>query len=407
MYPEEKVHNFIIERLNSIYQVFCEYYGENRVDLQKLPSVNDIKSLLENTFLSHLQKEYFNLTEDDFKKIKLASEKKEYNLISKHEDVYIIDYIKLDEFLRTYMDNASPCIIIHFPEVKVTNENNRNTIIKDLYVKIKFYVNGLMKWGFFMIRSKYSYEHFYNKYIHSHVPILNYSELNNFKGACTGTGPINNTINTLNSNYNLDILRLYCLELDNFTKIESLAGGPYIRLEELSVRNTYLKETFEIIESNDFIVFNNNKLLIKHFFKYIITSKILKFSYVNGSYFIAYNFTDYMILLSNLFIEWYNKQYINKEYYFDLNFLIREKVLMKTVIKDNKIYLLENIERLEGYDRYINTKILDFKGKEVLLSIEDQNILNENKNTSLILNREIALYILNNLLRIINYKYGK
>jgi hypothetical protein len=103
---------------------------------------------------------------------------------------------------------------------------------------------------------------------------------------------------------------MFCLELSKYVTVESVAGGPYHRLERLGTNNmeagidrfiTYLSPSH-----HESVLAPSN---LREFVKYFINSKKLKFNYVNGSFSIGMSFTEFIVLISNELIKWYNDQF--------------------------------------------------------------------------------------------------
>ena len=145
--------------------------------------------------------------------------------------------------------------------------------------------------------------------------------------------------------------------------------------------------------------------MCKAFTRYLLMSKKLKFAYNSGGYSIGMSFRDYIITVSNVFIDWYNEAFNNSVYAYSLDDLIYCNTIGKYKITSTKI-IQEISTRGTNYLIYNGKKVCTFKGKDVLVKITD-NISTEDVNTSILLNPDIALYILTKILYILNYKYGK
>ena len=142
------------------------------------------------------------------------------------------------------------------------------------------------------------------------------------------------------------------------------------------------------------------------FVSYFIKQGKLKFNYANGSYSIGMSFTEYMLVISNEFIDWYNKKFNNKELGYTFDLLKRNYVLKECIIANNRIYYKNSSYNVNSYAACNGKKMCTFKGEDVLINIVDLNEVKED-NKSIILNTNIALYILSKILRVINYRYGK
>lgn len=142
------------------------------------------------------------------------------------------------------------------------------------------------------------------------------------------------------------------------------------------------------------------KPLLQEFIPYFIRQKKLKFNFINGKYSIGMPFIEYVLTISNCFIEWYNKQYLIGKFRYSLDELIYS-FLQEGVIKDNKIYTKSDSDTT--YLNYQNKFVCNFKGKEILLKIKD---CRQDNNYSLFLNIPTAMTLLHKILKIINCSYG-
>lgn len=122
-------------------------------------------------------------------------------------------------------------VIIRFPEVKITNGEDRGHTIKDLWVKFdtdeNFGINNLEGTRSFM-----TYAEAYVGYRHSHLRSRTPNGDNvhsGFTSFCKGTGEINQVMKILNIDGFDEInFTLFCLHLKNFVEWESIEGRPYI-----------------------------------------------------------------------------------------------------------------------------------------------------------------------------------
>ena len=241
----------------------------------------------------------------------------------------------------------------------------------------------------------------------SHINTIPTSNFAYFQSPCTGSGPINGTISALNRDYDEDMWNMFCLELSKYVTVESIAGRPYHYLERLGTGNmetgidrfvTYLSPGYyEDALSSD---------KLKEFVRYFINSKKLKFNYVNGSYSIGMSLIEFIVLISNKFIKWYNDQFNKEELTTRFVDLKRHNILRECIIDNGKIYYDRVRNNVNSYAQYIGNKVCVFKGREITVDITDiAEVRNENK--SIILNTHTALYILATILKVLNYRYGR
>jgi hypothetical protein len=244
--------------------------------------------------------------------------------------------------------------------------------------------------------------------MHSHIINVPTSDFTQFQSPCTGSGPINSTISTLNRDYDVDMWNMFCLELSKYVTVESIAGRPYNYLEKLGTNNmdegidkfyTYLSPSY---------CFNSNFKYdsLKEFVRYFVNSKKLKFNYVNGSYSIGMSLTEFIVAISNEFIKWYNNQFNEGKLTVEFADLKRMGIIKECIIDNGKIYFARNRNDANTYARYIGKRVCMFKGREITINITDiAEVRNENK--SIILNIQTALYILTTILKVLNYRYGR
>ena len=400
----EELYSLLMDKPNQVLAIFNDFFGEDKVDMQGFMSVDELKSWLSVTPISnYASRESLGMSMGDYN---TYSSQPLTNLRGEVLDLVldqlcsreIVDYIGDTRF-------SSGFILVHFPHVRITNEYNRFVDINHLYAKVKVLHNGSMNGYFSLNRAEYTYLHISSGYMHSHVSTIPTSDFTKFQTPCTGTGPINDTISNLSNEFDSDIWRLFCLELSKYVEVESIAGTPYHRLENLGTSNMGAGENvFRVV--NQLRYEDSIKGIIKEFVPYFIKQGKLKFNYANGSYSIGMSFTEYILVISNEFIDWYNKKYNNKEWRYTFDTLKRSDVLKEGIIANNKIYYENSRRNVNSCAAYNGQRMCTFKGKDVLINIVDINEVKED-NKSIILNTNIALYILSKILRVINYRYGK
>ena len=200
---------------------------------------------------------------------------------------------------------------------------------------------------------------------------------------------------------------MFCLELSKYITVESIAGRPYKYLDKLGTNNMEMGvDRFVTYLSPDYYwdALSSDKL--KEFVRGFINSKKLKFNYVNGSYSIGMSLIEFIVLISNEFIKWYNDQFNKEKLTAKFAELKRKGILKECIINNGKIYYDRGRNNVNNYAQYIGKKVCVFKGREITVDITDiAEVRNENK--SIILNTQTALYILNIILKVLNYRYGR
>lgn len=356
---KEEFYDRGIVKINEVYQIFKDYFTEDRVDLRNV-----------------LSKERFCS-----------------RCVTVSDDNYIVD------------NSDSPYIIVHFPVVTITNEYNDSVTIKDLWAKIALTYKGTLRHGFSLNRSHYPFSHWKSDYMHSHIPGIPKDRISEFLSPCLGSGPIKDTISSLASGYDELLWQLFCRELEVYVTVESIEGVPYRRIANIG--NSQHRRI--IVDNGSFCSFYNynyrdnsfSRDLVKKFIKHLIDNRIFNFNFNGISYSISMSSFDYYINISNAFIDWYNKLYNDKEINITYLDLISYNVIYKVDIVDNCIYHSSVPTANNVTDGIV---VLTFKDKPIHLVIEDNE---EVVQCNHVLNPNIATAILRSMLTIINYKYGR
>ena len=400
----EELYNSLMDKPLRVLSIFNDFFGEDKVDMQGYWSLDKFKSWINmEPLYTYIPEDAMD--NDDWSMYKTRS------IIGLPENwvekvVNVLTNTRVKERIGNSRFNDI-FILVHFPHVRVTNEHDRFVDINHLWAKVTLSYNGTLNGGFLLNRSEYTLLHFSSGYMHSHISSIPTNDFTCFQYPCTGNGPINGTISTLNRDYDEDIWNMFCLELSKYVTVESIAGHPYHYLEKLGTNNmengvdrfiTYLLPDY--YEDT----FSSDKL--KEFVRYFINSKKLKFNYVNGSYSIGMSLIEFIVLISNEFIKWYNDQFNKEELTAKFAYLKRRGILKECVIDNGRIYYDSARNNINNYTQYIGKKVCVFKGREITVDITDiAEIKNENK--SIILNIQTALYILTTILKVLNYRYGR
>lgn len=223
-----------------------------------------------------------------------------------------------------------------------------------------------------------------------------------FRSVCTGSGPINNTMSSLTVGFDEPIWQLFCLELERYMGTESLSGGPYRRMESIGANGNNSRNNFPIEQLNISKEYFTKELSSK-FLDYLFTNNILKFNYRNGSYGLAYTFTDTVLTISNAFIDWYNDEYRKAPNMPSVYELQSDGILKQVIIANGAIFDPDS-NASGDYSRYVGTKVLTFKGKDVNLVIN--GLATGARNTSTILGINVVREYVCAILKLLNYEYG-
>ena len=396
----EEIYSTLMLIPNQVLDIFNNFFGEDRVDMQGFTSLQRFKEWINDAAIGELISRYsdvFNTRSyDEYRTKKLSDLSDEEALLILNNAIANIKEIR---FKKGF-------ILVHFPHVRITNEYDKFVDIDHLYAKVKILTDGTIDNYFALNRAEYSYLHISNGYMHSHVNNIPTWDFTDFQVPCTGSGPINDTISNLSREYDPDIWELFCLELSKYVEVESIEGAPYHRLENIGSHNrTEIVDRFTLYNYLPSHYGESAKPMFKDFTSHFIKQGKLKFDYKDGSYSIGMSFADYMLTISNEFIDWYNEKFRNGEYGYTLTALMNRHILRKYIIANGKLYDDETAGNMESFRRYVGRKICTFKGRDVLLNITD--IGNIGDNSSTVLDIPLALYILAKILKVINYRYGK
>ena len=319
----------------------------------------------------------------------------------------------------TERDNGRPYILVWWPRVTVTNEHNNSVLITDLYAKVLLELDGTIPYesrGFTLNRGSYTSDQFYSNYMHSHICDIPKGHFQSFQLPCLGRGPIIQTINSLKMDSDETKWMLFCQELSMYVQVESITGVPYRYLERIGAADRlYGYEDYPSASrgysrgySSGLRQFQNTTLesgnsLLNEFTHWYLQHGHLVLKYQEGIYQPAMSFFDFMIDISNAFIEFYNTQL--KSTQTAVNRLFTDGILLRVFASDGKFYQLGSSQHSNDYAQgYQGALVCHFKGQEVHLHITSSSNNSEMLQTS-ILEKTIAMKILINITQTINYKY--
>lgn len=398
-YTIKQVWDHLHEKVKDTYDIFKSFFGEEHVDLQPYSASCTFENNKDSLRL------YMSIGKDT----------KVIRKDEKYGSVYDISEETLEDIEERYA-YLTYNIFIWWDKVTVTNENDKSIDIQDLYAKVQINMNGTIPFenlGFRLNRATYSEIQFRSDYMHSHIQNIPKAGFSTFMLPCLGSGPIIQTIMTLKDGYDEAMWMLFCEELSRYVTVESLAGVPWKKIESIGARipdRTYYVHT---IWKRPNILCGNSchvTILMEHlkdFIKYYLENGHLSISYQYGYYTIGTPYFDYIIDISNAFINFYNS-YLNT-FFPDPHTLFAMSLIKKRVITNGKFYTSAyNSDFYSGnLDIYQDKYVLTFKGKRILTKILPQEKNDDDVHASIILDNEFALYILSKILHVINYRYGK
>ena len=304
------------------------------------------------------------------------------NLIPNYKDTdYLIS--EYDTFIYTFAT-----IYIYFSEKTVVNENNDRHKIYDGYIRFIIKPNMTLYSNPVFTRSSLTIRELKARYIFSHCPSMSLASIINlsnsgdttFLSCCFGTGPIRTSMSRLYLNSTETNWKLFFNDLNNYFEVESLEGGPYIRMGTVTNPNSQ----FVNFTVDDFVPFSlseNAKTLYYKFIDYLYDNKwfeSLEFlndnGFINYSNFISSLYEDISKLFFR-FIEILKEG--NSELLSDIDKLISEYTCIYSTgievssYEDIQNYLMQNNTSIEAsFPLPLN---FTFKGNPVFLTIKEES----------------------------------
>lgn len=410
----EEIHKECTEKVFEIYEVFKEFFGEERVDLQGIPEIDfTIRAILASNIEFFIGNTYFQALNNKERTEYLKSDGYTYvsdipyNILNKLLSTgYVLSMFKASVATHYYNNMF---ILVWFPNVTITNENDNSVDINNLWAKVPINYSGNIKDSFYLNRSEYQESHFLSNYMHSHIFTIDKTCFM-FQKPCLGSGPINHTVRNLIRTYDLDIWKLFCLELSKYVTVESISGTPYNYLEQIDKHREVeysLDDSTSIFISESAYKANNRSPKFNEFVKYFLSKKLLKFNYVNGCYSLGMSYTQYLILISNCYIEWFNKNLSKFKNLSNAELAyLSDSVLTKCTFKQGKLFHLTERSGSINYSAYQDKKLFTFKNRDIRLKITEIDKEEDIKYVK-ILYPSKASYILYKVLQIVNDKYGR
>ena len=411
------------KKVFEVYEVFKDFFDEERVDLVKGNMAEFKNQLVQRKYSYFINKNsilsspvYAECSEQEKSIIRtLLIENALDTRIGSDIIVFKYLYPFISNYIHSSINASESQILVHFPEVRVSNENDKFVDIKELYARIKISNNGTIVGTFGLYRADYPLSHIFADYAHSHIPGIT-TDIDGFKSPCLGHGPIISTISSLTRECDLNFWMLFCRELSTYVTVESLEGGPYRRMENIT-GNRRLREV-----QNSFSTINHRKKLgryyrfsefpvedLKGFIKYMLEQQVVKIGFSNNSYTLAMSYKEAIISISNCFIDYVNNHIKRTEeniQRYTLEHMINTGLLSAFIIKNNKIYSYSsNGHSTSSYLSLNGKSVFSFKGSDVKLKIYDDNVTENN--TVHLLNSYLCEFIISNMITYLNINYGK
>ena len=357
--------------------------------------------------------------------------------------------------LENIVNRIKIFIIFKFPEVTITNERDESRVIYDLYTRVLFYGDGVGE-QLSMQRGTLTYKEALVGYQHSHIGVYSLREglARNleFRSCCLGQGTIRNYFNSLSDTsfrnrpeaHKSKLLFLFD-KIKSYIAVESLSGGPYIRLSDVndwenrigrgnsipilkykkSLNYTIIVDAKSItdlsIYPNNIIsdseeVKNSIKKLMVEFSSFLLANSDFKFSLNNGVLQLAHSPMEFAKIVSELFITFLNEKVISKEITNDILNIVHEKILEKYKEVSNDYVLERQLNNSNIADnRYINNiraqnnalTSIEFKGEKVPLKLIDDIGIQQTSNDSTVTIRLLPSLLIGYLMVSINKNLNK
>lgn len=408
-------------KVYDVYEVFKDFFDEERVDLVGADYTEIARRLRERKYSDFTTKAsiianpiFTAYSEHEQSIIKAILAEDALNTFI-GSDITVFKYLFpfISANIGRVINGTEAQILVRFPEVRVANEYDKFVDIKELYARVKVSNNGTIVGTFGLLRADYPLSHIYADYAHSHISGITLNE-DGFKSPCLGNGPINSTISSLVRECDLNFWMLFCRELDTYVTVESLTGGPYRRMENITGTRKLILVPNNISTSNlnkalSYFYNAEFQLEMNNFIKHVLKTDAIKFGFSNNSYILAMGFKDFVISMSNCFIDYVNNHMNRTDYnreVFTIANMGRKGLLHPYVIKDGKIYSYTKAQHSSGsYLSYTGKKVLTFKGKDVKLNVYDDTE-NTEDNIVYLLDFILCESILFKMINYLNIIYG-
>lgn len=185
-----------------------------------------------------------------------ASEKK---LINDGFEQHGVNFANYSLEMRMALQRAAIQVIIHFPEIVISNSRRLKHTIRDLYIIINMGANLQFCSRFNGFRAKKSYAEYLTGYGHSHM---------NSGGApagaqqfCLGETEFARLVDGFrNAKWDRVRFEMFAIQLQDYLSWESLEGGPYCRIENIRLDPDSSRNRFQPPNNNHLRMYYNEFL---------------------------------------------------------------------------------------------------------------------------------------------------
>ena len=300
------------------------------------------------------------------------------------EEYYGEDYTDLQEVSEMDWEEGDySYIMIWFPEVRIFNSRGETQTVRDLYVRLVIKDTARLS-DFQMAVATFTASQWMSDYAHSHLP-----GITGFTHPCLGRGPISSTITLLRSeDFDETSWEIMCSQIEDFVKWESVEGGPYRYIRDITNRNMRLRSlNYTLIHGRqDAVVFPG----LKAFTQWLLHKHIrdLDFLFDGERYACTMDYIHQMDWMTRCFVEWISLPGNPWKYNEELPFRMLKYGLIK-----NGLYYTQS----ETRGPFSSQTIGWFKGNPISTKLID-------KEESELPYRYVSSYIVKNIINMIeNY----
>lgn len=394
------------QRVREIYSTAVEFFGKGMVDLQKTTIKEIWRYGLDycryDTLVEQLGIQYSDA-------LYVEASQENWGVVLSNESTLatIEGLITTERLLNTELPLYT--ILVHFHDITVSNEKDESVKIEDIYAAVPVTPLGHYTKDMLWLRTTVSKTHWEAGYRHSH---LHSGRGKDWQRPCLGSGPIRMTMENLRGTYDLSFWSLLWLELDRCIRVESLTGGPYIYMRDITVDRQAIQiyRNFDSYRLNS-ISFTYRELLDK-LAKKVLQSGELQYSYTEGAIHIATSYIDFTVLASNCLLEYFHSLTEDEANSIAEQLMSNTHLIHAQIKSTGEIVSygsLKDFLRNTGSD--IDTSISDagfsFKSKEVLFSIVDDTTPEEEQVFYELIDPRFAACLFNKITTIANYVYAR
>ena len=162
----EELYNSLMDRPLRVLNIFNDFFGEDKVDMQGYWSLDKFKSWMniEPLFTYIPDGNIVSMNRNDWniyetQAITDLPEDQVEKAVNMLTSTMAKERIGNAKFSNIF-------ILVHFPHVRVTNEHDRFVDINHLWAKVKVMYDGTLNGGFTLNRSEYTMLHISSGYMH-------------------------------------------------------------------------------------------------------------------------------------------------------------------------------------------------------------------------------------------------